>query len=103
MSDLSIPLFFMVFASLAGLTFSSIFVSSITNTMMMIGSLREAQNRQLRIVREYVQAHGITTRLGLRAKQHVEHDLSGFLRCQHETQLLALLPSHLLMDLHNEA
>jgi len=94
---------FVMVCSLSGLAISSVFVSSITNTMLQLQSLQEERTKQLRAVREFVLEHAISLELALRAKKYVRARLEDALRRKYENELLELLPESLLTDLHEEA
>lgn len=94
---------FVLVCALCGLAISSVFVSSITNTMLQLQSLQEERTKQLRAVREFVLEHSISLELALRAKKYVRARLEDALRRKYENELLELLPESLLTDLHEEA
>jgi hypothetical protein len=94
---------FEIITALTGLAVASTFVSSITNTMAQLQRVREEKTRHLRVVSEYSRAFDISNELSMRAKKYVKHRLEGVLRSTYEAELLQLLPTNMLMDMHYEA
>jgi len=94
---------FAVAVVLIALILFSSFLSSITNLMMQLQSLREEKTHKEQVLRGYLQENRITTQLSVRVKKYLERQ--GDVRLRHEQQVRVLkqLPLQLLMDLHDEA
>eukprot|EP00927_Polykrikos_kofoidii_P034813 TRINITY_DN2944_c0_g1_i3.p1 TRINITY_DN2944_c0_g1~~TRINITY_DN2944_c0_g1_i3.p1 ORF type:complete len:902 (-),score=114.34 TRINITY_DN2944_c0_g1_i3:217-2826(-) len=92
-----------IIVSLCALGGGGVFISSITNTMALLEAHRTMRTRKLAIVREYVKENHISTSLAVRTKKYVEESVDRKLREQNAADLVSLVPSGLLAELHREA
>lgn len=78
------------------------FVSSLTNMMMQLQSLKDERNRTQRSIRSYLYHHKISTQLSMRVKNYVEWKLQMMGSQAHDEDVLRILPSKLVLKLHHE-
>eukprot|EP00931_Biecheleriopsis_adriatica_P067312 TRINITY_DN41470_c0_g1_i1.p1 TRINITY_DN41470_c0_g1~~TRINITY_DN41470_c0_g1_i1.p1 ORF type:complete len:744 (+),score=160.80 TRINITY_DN41470_c0_g1_i1:59-2290(+) len=85
------------------ITFSS-FVSSITNLMTHIRSLKSAEIKQFSKLESFLQEHKISLVLSLRVRRYLEHNLNKQRRTPQEAdiELFARLSEPLKIELHHE-
>lgn len=93
---------FSVAVVLIALILFSSFLSSITNLMIQLQSLRSESVRQNRVLRTYLQQHQISQQLSVRVKKFIVGRTLQRQERDDEVELLRLLPEELLMDLHEE-
>merc|ERR1712093_391879 len=60
-----------IFASIAALVVSSVFISVITNTMAEMKRLHHHRARKLSLARDFAQSRDISTELALRMKKYI--------------------------------
>ncbi|CAE7659296.1 KCNH6 [Symbiodinium pilosum] len=89
-------------ASFLALGVSSIFISSITNTMADIGRERQRKKQILLSVREYCGSHRISSGHTLRIKKYVEREHHRKKSRQLHLELLETLPQDMLFELFHE-
>eukprot|EP00927_Polykrikos_kofoidii_P005413 TRINITY_DN12147_c0_g1_i1.p1 TRINITY_DN12147_c0_g1~~TRINITY_DN12147_c0_g1_i1.p1 ORF type:complete len:842 (-),score=165.59 TRINITY_DN12147_c0_g1_i1:251-2716(-) len=75
------------------------FVSSLTNMMMQLQSLKDERDRQQRLVRSYLQANRINRALSMRVKRYVDWKLQVKGRQNSDADVLQILPSSLVVEL----
>lgn len=93
---------FSIFATVNAIVFSSIFVSHITNKMAEMKRMRAQRTSKLVLIRMYVQRHSISLKLAMQLKRHIVTSYAIKLRSMEEADLMAILPSNLVMDLRWE-
>jgi hypothetical protein len=83
--------------------FSS-FVSSITNTMNHLRSMKTSENREFLRLNAYFRRHGISVGLSVRVKKHLDHYINQKANHQKEQDipLLGMLSEPLKVELHYE-
>lgn len=95
-------LFTCVVATLLAVVFMSIFVSSITATVLKLSEISAKSNRLRRSVNEYLLNHRVSVALvaGVKRQMLANASIKALLDDQErETEVLALLPEHLQYDL----
>jgi len=92
-----------VLAVVLAMTYSSVFISSITNLMLDMKRLRDKRNQKIAAFREYAARHGISTMLSIRLTRYLERDHDNKRQQQTEMELQQALPKELLKELFHEA
>ncbi|CAE8623285.1 unnamed protein product [Polarella glacialis] len=92
-----------VLAVVLAMTYSSVFISSITNLMLDMKRLRDKRNHKIAAFREYAARHGISTMLSIRLTRYLERDHDNKRQQQTEMELQQALPQELLKELFHEA
>lgn len=75
------------------------FVSSLTNMMMQLQSLKDEKNRQQRAIRSYLSTHKISMALSMRVKKYVDWKLQMLSSQKSNADVLAILPKALVVEL----
>jgi len=92
-----------IFASFMALGLSSVFISSITNTMAELERQRQRKRQLLHSVRTYCSSHAISASHAMSIKSFVEREHSRKKTLQAHLQLLETLPPDMLKELFHEA
>jgi len=94
--------FAVVVVLFALMTFSSV-LSSMTNMVMQLQSLRRDEVKKERILREYLREHQISAYLSARVKMYFQGYVDLRQKKDSEEKLFRNLPVSILTDLHDEA
>jgi len=92
-----------IFASIAALVVSSVFISVITNTMAEMKRLHQHRARKLSLARDFAQSRDISTELALRMKKYIETEHELTVRRDGEEELIKILPTAMQMEVRHEA
>eukprot|EP00930_Biecheleria_cincta_P067223 TRINITY_DN5366_c1_g1_i1.p1 TRINITY_DN5366_c1_g1~~TRINITY_DN5366_c1_g1_i1.p1 ORF type:complete len:770 (-),score=122.39 TRINITY_DN5366_c1_g1_i1:76-2385(-) len=89
-------------ASFGALLFSSIFISTITNTMAKLQRIRKDRNMKMEAVSSYCASHGIKAHVAVKMKKHIDREEQRRRQMQsHELLQDALPPVMLKMLFHS--
>lgn len=91
-----------IFATLIAMVVSSLFISSITNTMAQLSTLRQSRNRKMQAFRDYVRQYQVSPQLTVRVKKYIDRT-SDSRQGNCEEELAKTLPGALLQELRYEA
>jgi len=91
------------FACLGSLCFSTIFISSITNTMAEVQRQHQRHKAMLNSVREYCGSHYISATHAMKIKRYVEREHLRKKTLHSHLELINTLPQDMLSDLFHEA
>jgi len=91
------------FACLGSLCFSTIFISSITNTMAEVQRQHQRHKAMLYSVREYCGSHYISATHAMKIKRYVEREHLRKKTLHSHLELINTLPQDMLQDLFHEA
>jgi len=90
-------------STMFGLVCSSLFISTVTNTMVTLQAVYSRQSYHRRVIHNYVTSHSISPDLAAVAKQQVRLQIDRISRQMADVELTLLVAKPLLMDMREEA
>jgi len=90
-------------STMFGLICSSLFISTVTNTMVTLQAVYTRQSFHRRVIHNYVTSHNISPDLAAVAKQQVRLQIDRISRQMADVELTLLVAKPLLMDMREQA